>query len=89
MGFLHAVRRRIYWFIETNFFNNIILLSVFLNTVMLASQGLVNDAKGQALLSDFNLAFTIIFTVEMALKIIGLGPMGIFSILIILLKLNF
>lgn len=76
IGVLHASRRKVKWFIETNLFNNIILLSVFLNTVMLASQGLVNDTASQDLLSNFNLAFTVIFTIEMGLKIIGLGLKG-------------
>jgi len=77
MGVLHAGRRQVRAFIETSFFNNVILLSVFLNTIILASQNLVTSTSGTDLLSTFNLVFTIIFTVEMCLKLIALGPMGI------------
>jgi len=76
MGVLHAGRRLVRAFIETSFFNHIILLSVLLNTVILASQNLVTSTSGTNLLNTFNLIFTIIFTLEMGLKLIALGPTG-------------
>lgn len=45
-------------------------LAVFMNTVILCLDGLVNNSED---LNNFNLAFTILFTIEMGLKIIGYG----------------
>ena len=49
---------------------------VLLNTLTLALDGVFTSDIITTLFSDANLAFTIIFTVEMGLKIIGLGPFG-------------
>ena len=80
LGVFHAFRRKLRYIVQHGAFNAFIMLSVFLNTLILASQGLVIDAQMQALLSDFNLLFTIIFTIEMGLKLIGLGVFGIFEL---------
>jgi len=94
LGLFHAFRRRVLAFIQTSFFNNIILLAVFLNTIILASQNLITSTSGQDVLTTCNLIFTIIFTIEMGLKIIALGPIGygrdpmnLFDFLIVVLSL--
>lgn len=66
-------------------------LSVAINTVILGLDGLVDDS---ATLDEFNLAFTIIFTVELFLKLVGMGvsnyvkdAMNVFDALIVALSL--
>lgn len=68
-------------------------LAVAFNTVILALDGLVPDSSAN-LLSEFNLAFTILFTIELGLKLLGMGPknylsdtMNIFDALIVALSL--
>lgn len=69
------------------------MLMVFCNTIVLALDGFV-DEKGSNVLNKFNFYFTIIFTVDMGLKLIGLGikeyitdRMNIFDALIVILSL--
>jgi len=55
----------------------------------LASQGLVSDGSTLAsVFSDFNFTFTIIFTIEMVLKMIALGLISILFVnfLVIIIK---
>jgi len=75
-GVLHAMRRQIKFFVESDIFNNFILISVVLNTVVLATQGLVSGDRATNITNNANLAFTIIFTIEMGLKLIALGIVG-------------
>jgi hypothetical protein len=66
-------------------------IAVTINTIILCLDGFnVNST----LLNDFNVAFTILFTIELGLKIIGLGimkyikdPMNVFDALIVALSL--
>lgn len=69
------------------------MVCVFLNTLILAMEGLV-EGDGAALLDEFNLVFTIIFTVDMGLKLIGMGvgeyvrdPMNSFDGIIVIISL--
>lgn len=69
----------------------ILNLAVFINTIILCLDGLVSNTE---ILNNFNYAFTIIFTIEMGLKILGLGligyikdPMNIFDAIIVALSL--
>jgi len=48
-------------------------LAVAINTLILAMDGLVPDSWSDSL-SQFNFAFTIIFTIELGIKVIGMGP---------------
>ncbi len=48
------------------------------NTVVLALDNIVVDEDGISFMKMLNLIFTIIFTVEMGLKILGLGLAGYF-----------
>jgi len=76
-GVLHAGRRLTQHIVETSWFNNVVLISVLLNTVILASQGLVSDGSTlSSVFSDLNTTFTIIFTIEMVFKIVALGLAG-------------
>ena len=49
---------------------------MILNTLVLSMDGLFSDQNTLDLLAEFNLVFTIIFIVEMVIKIIGLTPKG-------------
>jgi len=60
--------------------NNFLLLCVILNTVVLAMDGLFSEESQINLLSTFNLVFTIIFIIEMGLKILGFGLKGAYNI---------
>ena len=77
LGLVHGFRRMTRAFIETSWFNNTILISVLLNTIVLATVGLIKEGSSlSGVMSDLNFAFTVIFTVEMVLKLIGLGITG-------------
>jgi hypothetical protein len=73
-------------------FDKFILLCVFLNTLILALDGLYSDDGG--IFPTLNLFFTLTFACDMFLKIIGFGikgylrdAMNIFDSLIVLLSL--
>lgn len=51
-------------------------LCVVLNTIVLAMDHYGMDSEMEDVLTDMNLSFTIIFIIEMGLKIIGLGLIG-------------
>lgn len=76
MGVIHAIRRKTGIFINSSFFNNLIIISVLLNTLVLASDGLITNQNALNALSDLNLLFTVIFTIEMALKLFVFGLIG-------------
>lgn len=60
-------------FTGADLFNNFIIFCVIFNTFILASEGLITDESTTSLFDDLNMAFTIIFIVEMGLKIFGFG----------------
>lgn len=72
-GLYCEVRRRARQFAGSDLFNNFILICVIINTIILASDGLVTDDATSNAFDDLNMAFTIVFIVEMALKIFGFG----------------
>jgi len=57
----------------SSYFDNFLMLCVLANTVVLAMEGLFNDDASLDRLKNLNLFFTIMFTIELALKIIALG----------------
>lgn len=72
-GLISTGRRKIKQFVCSTGFTFFITLCVFINTIFLALDGLVTDDDSVAIMSKFNLVFTIIFTIEFGLKIIALG----------------
>ena len=93
MGLIAAFRRIIKNFALGQYFDTFIMLSVVGNTVVLALDGLV-DKEGTYILNQFNFSFTVIFTVDMGLKVIGCGvvdylkdSMNIFDAGIVILSL--
>jgi len=72
------MRRFIRDFATSSIFDNFLMLCVFLNTLVLAADGLV-DSEGEAFLNKVNLWFTVIFTIDMVLKQVGMGLSEYFS----------
>ena len=79
---------------RSNFMENFLLIAVMLNTCVLAMDGLFTSDESVSLLGKLNLVFTIIFIVEMVLKIMGFGikgyvgdKMNLFDALIVLLSI--
>ena len=73
MGKITVIRRYVRQFITKDIVENFFNLVVFLNTLVLSLEGLL-PSSWTPIISDINVAFTIIFTVELVLKIVGLGP---------------
>jgi hypothetical protein len=70
------------------------MLCVAMNTIVLSLDGLVKSDEGILILNKFNYAFTIIFTIDMGLKLVGMGiieylrdNMNVFDALIVTLSL--
>lgn len=72
-GVIYLIRKYIRKFITHPIFENFILLAVFVNTVVLSLDGIITDEKGHKILDELNFTFTIIFNIEMGLKLLGLG----------------
>jgi len=64
------IRTKLSYLVRSQIFVYLINLFVALNTIVLSLDGLVNDDN---LLQNFNIFFAIIFTIELILKIIGIG----------------
>ncbi len=79
MGVIHGLRRQAKAFSSTSIFIGVIMMSVFLNTLILCCNGLVTSTSVNAIFNQFNTAFTIIFALEMAIKVFGYGVEGKFS----------
>jgi hypothetical protein len=60
--------------VHTNFFDTLMTVFVFLNTLCLALDHYGMDLWQENILTQLNLAFTWVFFGEMALKIIAMGP---------------
>lgn len=71
-GFILTSKRYCREFVDSSFINTFLMVSVFLNTLILGADGLAPDSWADAF-TNMNLAFTIIFTCEMLLKMYGLG----------------
>jgi hypothetical protein len=72
-GFVETCRRYCREFISSSIINTLLMVSVFLNTFMMALDGLTPDSWQDGF-NTLNLAFTAIFAVEMLLKLFGFGP---------------
>lgn len=70
LGVYLGVRRFIKKVVLSTSFDYIILLCVVCNTVVLTLEGLVEEEES---LNTMNTIFTVIFTIDMVLKVIGMG----------------
>ena len=73
MGVLLTSRRYSREFVDSSAVNMFLMISVFLNTLILGADGLAPDSWSD-IFSNMNLAFTIIFTAELCFKLYGYGP---------------
>jgi len=62
--------------VENQYFEYLILLSVVLNTFVLAMDGTLVQEEQVKALDTMNYTFTMVFSVEMGLKILGYGLTG-------------
>lgn len=92
-GLVAAFRRVVRNFSLSKQFDNMIMLCVLMNTIILTLDGLVSP-EGEQILNQFNFSFTIIFTIDMGLKLVGMGlvdylrdKMNIFDGLVVTLSL--
>ena len=71
-GLFQAFRRLVRDFALGKWFDYFIMLSVLGNTIVLAMDGLL-DSNGNKIVSQWNLGFTYVFTIDMFLKMFGMG----------------
>lgn len=71
-GYVNIFRRAIKSIVISSFFDNMIMICVIINTIILSLDGLVKT-EDEHILNQFNLSFTIIFAIDMFLKLVGLG----------------
>lgn len=76
MGKFKLFQKHLVRFVEGKVFENSMLLSVVINTVILAMDGLFTDPDTTNMFQTFNLSFTIIFAIEMGAKLLGYGVAG-------------
>ena len=90
---MDSTKRYCRQFIESSPINLFLMFSVFANTMILASDGLSPDTWAD-FLTNLNLAFTVVFTLEMSFKMYGLGLRGyskdffnVFDALVVMISL--
>ncbi|KAL4431571.1 hypothetical protein ABPG74_017276 [Tetrahymena malaccensis] len=93
IGLIQAFRRKVRTVVTHQQFENLVMLFVLSNTIILCLDGIV-PSSSSATLNQLNQAFTIIFAVDMGLKLIGLGfteyvsdRMNIFDAIIVILSI--
>ncbi|CAD8079150.1 unnamed protein product [Paramecium primaurelia] len=93
IGILLVLQNQLLYFVESGYFEASMNLAVTLNTVILALDGLLPDSTS-TLTNQFNFGFTILFTIELGLKMFGMGlrkylrdTMNIFDAVIVALSL--
>lgn len=74
-GKITVTKRYCKSFITKKYVENLILLMVFLNTLILSLEGLL-DSKYDQFITLSNEIFTYVFTVEMIIKLYGFGFKG-------------
>ena len=77
LGFYYRCQKKVKEIVESSTFNNIILICVVVNTAMLASDGFNLSHGVTNTFNDLNIAFTVIFAIEMLMKIFGYGTESI------------
>lgn len=73
-GKLILAQKYLRYCVNSKYFDNSMLFCVIFNTVILAMDGLFYDPDTVELFSNFNQSLTMIFSVEMALKLISDSP---------------
>ena len=65
---------------DKRYFENFMTICVVLNTVVLAINHYQIDQESLNMLDNCNLAFTVVFAIEMCVKILGMGVIGYFRV---------
>ena len=65
---------------QSNRFDLFIMLMIILNTVVLCMDFYGSAQVYKDVIDNFNLVFVVIFTIEAALKLLGLGPRYYFHV---------
>ncbi|KAL4475075.1 hypothetical protein ABPG74_001771 [Tetrahymena malaccensis] len=91
-GLVQAFRRKVRNIVTHQQFENLVMLFVLSNTIILCLDGIV-PSSSLAVLNRLNQVFTILFAIDMGLKLIGLGfteyvsdKMNIFDAIIVILS---
>lgn len=71
LGFFRVLRKKIYLFVTHSAYDNFILLIVLMNTTLMALSGYVQTDVSPY--SYINEAFTIVFIIDLALKLYAYG----------------
>ena len=74
LGLIKKLRYLLKMFVRTALFENLMTLSVLLNTIAMGLDSYGNDEETEAKLDFYNLIFTWIFIAEMGLKLLAMGP---------------
>ncbi|KAL0893243.1 hypothetical protein ABMA27_014844 [Loxostege sticticalis] len=71
----NKMRRLMTWMVTRSWFDNIVLLFIALNCITLAMErpNIPPDSKERAFLSSANYVFTVVFAVEMFIKVVASG----------------
>ncbi|CAK1547322.1 unnamed protein product [Leptosia nina] len=71
----NKIRRLCTWMVTRSWFDNIVLLFIALNCITLAMErpNIPPDSKERAFLSSANYVFTVVFAVEMFIKVVASG----------------
>lgn len=71
----NSFRQGVYRFVENKWFQNIILLLIIVSTVTLALESPLDDPEGDKIstVSVIDLFMTIVFTIEVIVKVIAYG----------------
>ncbi|KAL3320303.1 hypothetical protein Ciccas_001018 [Cichlidogyrus casuarinus] len=79
MGVVVKIRNAIKRLVEHRFFGRVILLAILINTISMGIEHHQQPEELTGILESSNRFFTILFLVEMILKILGEGPIGYLS----------
>ena len=79
-GKINFIRKKVSYLVNSDMFIRLMLFLVLINTILLSLNGIINlDPSGIDQINSANTIFTLIFTVEVVLKVTGLGVYGYFK----------
>jgi putative Mn2+ efflux pump MntP len=81
-GFFKKYRVALKKVVKGNVFDNFMTLAVTANTIIMAMDAHGISPETESMLTELNFVFTVIFIIEMSLKLIGLGVGSKFNKLI-------
>lgn len=80
VGKVNFIRKKVTYLVNSDKFIRLMLFLVLINTILLSLNGIISlDPSGIDKITTANTVFTLIFTVEVVLKLTGLGVYGYFN----------